>query len=56
MLPVYCMNQNNGVAWLDTSEWIGPPADDKRSNTFFPLNSLQERGLIKARASSGSEE
>jgi len=48
MLPVYCMNENNGCASLNASNWAAPDIDSEAGNVFFPLSYFSNRGLLNA--------
>lgn len=48
MLPVYCMNENNGLAILDRGEWKAPGPDSQAGNVFFPLTYMNGHGLIQS--------
>lgn len=48
MMPVYCMNENKGLAVLDRGEWLAPGENSKPGNVFFPLTYMNGHGQIQS--------
>lgn len=48
MLPVYCMNENMGLAVLNRNKWQAPGPDTEAGQVFFPLSYMNGHGLIKS--------
>ncbi len=47
-LPVYCLNNEIGLALLNSNRWDAPGPDAPEANTFRPIPSMMHRGLIQA--------
>lgn len=48
MLPVYCMNENNGLAVINRNKWKAPGPDTEAGQVFFPITYMNGRGQIKS--------
>lgn len=48
LLPVYCLNENKGLASLDGRNWTAPDPDSEEGQVFFPLSYMQHMGQIQA--------
>lgn len=48
-LPVYCLNEEDGVTFLDTSRWRGPDPDDPDANlNYAPIQRMAGNGFVQA--------
>jgi len=48
MLPVYCMNENKGLAVLNRNKWYSPGEGSEPAKVFFPLTYMHSQGQIKS--------
>lgn len=48
MMPVYIMNENNGLAILDRDKWQAPGPDSDPGQVFFPLTYMNNHGQINS--------
>ena len=48
MLPVYCMNENMGLAVINRNQWDAPGPNTKPGKVFFPLTYMNGHGLVNS--------